>query len=324
MARKSAVVLSERPVDESRPGHARRIESLIAYLENEGYTVRNVAVTRGVAGRVTRAFAVLRVAAVRKQLVEGDVVYVAGLGGAHMLWLAKRLASRFEVVFDSCDSWNLQLSTRRAEGGAIFPIRVGRWMIGRAGRLAAVSYISLRDASADTDLVRVATTVVPQAPIAELNGVEPVRYPLTRIVIPADFGSFHNRVRADSVLNAVAVIAAEARDVRFEVFGLIPEGFEVPSPLIYRDWVDNLREIYGGSTGVVVTNRAGSGVPNKLLEARQSQRPVVLHASFQSLDLTGPGLYYFETEAELIQAIRNMISGVSAATGVITHDTHDS
>ena len=306
----NAVLISERTAEESPPGHARRIESLTEHYEMAGYSVEVIALQAGRGSKLQRAVRVVTARDVWARASSADLAVVSGLGAPHMMVIARRLARRVRVVFDCCGSWTLQARARAAEGAPRLPILAGALIMRLPSRIDSFSYIHERDVLADRHLLRKSAHVVPQRRVAELAGLGQVEYPLARVVIPADFTSFHNRVRAEDVLNRTARVASRNANVRFEVYGRVPSDFTLPSRVEKMGWVADLTSLYSGSTGVIVTNHAGSGLPNKLLEAIQANRPVVLHESFRFLSKDLPAhAYFFRAPAELEVAIQAMIDG---------------
>lgn len=304
----SIVVVSERPLRLSPPGHGRRIESLTAYYENHGHTVTQVAVSEKGGSLPLRFLRSLLFSAHRVTDASPELIVVSGLGAPHMLLLARRLARRAKVSFDSCDSWTLQLQHRRTDRARTLPIRLGIALLHWRSRIETNSYISARDSNSDR-FSSIPTVVIPQVVDASLTELKEVAYPLERIVVAADFESFHNRKNASLLLRTLSELAQERPNVRVDIFGKIPADVELPSGVTRRGWVPKLSDVYDGNTGVVITNTSGSGIPNKVLEAIAGRRPMVAHRSLGYLDYSGSRVYFYEDKRTFSNAVGRMILG---------------
>ncbi|WP_100814403.1 glycosyltransferase [Microbacterium lacus] len=242
-----------------------------------------------------------------------DLVVVAGLGAPHMLFLGTKLARRVDVVFDSCDSWSLQLSARRAAHARTLALKAGIALTRRAS--VDFSYISTRDAAADAALLDGTPIVIPPHVNPELAQLAPVSYPLERLVIAADLRSFHNLEMLDMVLRAASQTSRET-GVRLEIFGHASDRMALPENVRHLGWVDHLSSVYDGNTGVVITNSPGSGLPNKAIEAMQARRPMALHHSIDYLPHVDPRTaYWFHDEQSLSRSLLAMVRGEARDEG---------
>lgn len=245
-----------------------------------------------------------------------EAVLVLGLGAPHMLLVASYLSKRSAVVFDACDSWLLQMRARlRGQPTRLIVPLIGTVVHIFARHDMSVTYISARDCRTDRILnIRRRTGVVYSRAPGELQALPDVRYPLERLVVPVDLLSFHNLDGFGNLLEALRMMLPSERP-RTEVFGPYSpsDGTDVAA---YMGWVRDLADLYVGDTAVFVTNSAGSGVPNKLSEALEARRPVIVHRSVaKSLELEH--VWVYDNASDLAITLKKMqtnpIGGFSAA-----------
>lgn len=308
-----ALVVSEFRPEHSNPGVRLRHAHVRAWLTEQGIDVTEAYLwdTNG-APRLQRGLGARRGAGLLRGVSSTDTaVIVLGLCAPHMLGLASRYARHHAVVFDACDSWIGQVSSRARQFrvGLVAPALVGAVRQPASSRRLAISYISERDRVRDQVLNRGrAAFVIPPAAPRGLAALGPVRFPLERVVMAADLGSFHNKLGFSWFLRSALQLADEL-PVRFEVYGPVPPREPLPPNMRYFGWVDSIRSIYEGDTGVVVPNLAGSGVPNKLLEAAASGRPAVVHRSWEDCRVPPTLRWSFDDPRSLTDAIRSMVDG---------------
>lgn len=309
-----AVVLSERHKDASPPGHARRIDSLERHYAEAGFRVEHhtIGVTEP-ASKLSRVAACVAHSNRWIASLPAEVICVSGLGSPQMLWVANHLARSHAVTFDACDSWLLQQAARRRVHESEASSVVGGFLTRLSRGVQQFSYISTRDALADARLHGGRSVVIPQQLPAELSLLDPVNRPLRRVVVPADFRSYHNRAMSGAALRSAAIVASRNPSLRVEAYGLVEHTSDIPPGVALMPWAGSLAEIYAGDTGVVITNVEGSGIPNKFIEARAARRPMVLHDSLRYL-ATDPteDLTFFHNESEIEPAIESMVNGIKA------------
>lgn len=309
-------LISEFPPSAAPPGIRRRLEHLYAWANSRFDSIvrLDLAETRG--SKVTRVGAVIRSGWVRKEIPSGSEVLISGLGAVHMLLLAATLSRKFVSTYDACDSWTLQVSAR-SESSWILAIssRIGRLIQTVATRKLAVSYISQRDADADsrlnrTRLIRVVPASLP-ASMTTLNQAA-LRTPISRIAVSADYSAFHN-VRGLAMLAAAwPEFVSLCPSIHLDLYGVGDADRLKSVGGRMHGWADDIMDIYSAGTAVFVTNVGGSGVPNKLLEALASGLPVVVHKShgpFARQNAVGR-VIEFSDEHDLVIALQRAI-GVS-------------
>lgn len=231
-------------------------------------------------GFVRRALRALRF--VPAPLRAPSATVVLGLGAPHMLLLAARLSRSAAVIFDACDSWLLQTRARWREGArvsALVPL-AGTVVAAFAGRRLRATYISERDAHVDARWLRSSVSIVPQVVDADVLAlaVNEVRYPLDRVVAPADLRSFHNLRGIEALARASEALSRDGKEIpcEIQVFSSTSGIDSAISGLRNMGHADALAAIYEGNTGVFIANAPGSGLPNKVLEAVSAKRPVLL------------------------------------------------
>lgn len=305
------VILTETPEDNDVPGRHRRYLSVKAWLEaSTGRPIQNRSISSVPAtGKLSRA-----ARAIRWLNTDGQRDFVVcGLSAPHMLLLAIRLARSANVVYDSCDSWLLQSQARRAQGGASrFLSIAGVVLTFLSPRFLAVSYISGRDAQADIRIARRQHQIlIAQFRDPTLAALPPVEYPITRLVVVADAGSFHTRSSLSEFLPELAVHCG-AHGLSLELYGKL-DRLSIPPGVEVRGWAPNLSDVYSGNTAVFVTNVSGSGVPNKVIEANTSGRPVLIHSSLSYLkdELSVPA-FWFEEKSDIGSALRSLVESSTA------------
>lgn len=306
------LILSEQAEARSSFGRQRRIHSLKGWAIGQGCDVAVASVLQ--AGDDAKGWA--RVGrTLRWRPPAGpmgpDVLLVCGLASPHMLIAAILLSRTRRVVFDACDSWRLLGQSLGANRSPKCILEFVSYLVARCfSRRMITTYISSRDAVADFGQVsRRRVFVIPQlvddGGLEELAGVE---VPLSHIVVAYDAASPHNRVGAQKYLPIVASAsrAAGARVLAFGANGLLnlPDGVEAAG------WVPLIRDVYTGNAAVFVTNIAGSGIPNKVLEANAARRPLILHdsLSYLSNEISVPA-YWFSGTEDLGRAVEDCING---------------
>ena len=309
-----ALVLVDRRTENLPPGHRLRVESIVECLREMGYNTSLTSLTRGTSALARVISSLWRPIPRGARMSAGNrVVVVAGFGAPHMLILANRVAKGQTVIFDTCDSWELQARARSGSAGvSTLPPRVGRWLQPRCRRIALVTYICARDAAVDSrrdDPSRI--RVLPQARNRDLESLPEVSFPLTRLVIAADMRSFHNQAFIRDMGPALGLAVQLGELPPIEVYGHQSTAAPLPEGLQFRGWADSLSDVYAGDTGVIVTNAVGSGVPNKYLEAIAARRPVlaqadVEHARGRDQDM----VYVWRQPQELIPMLKRMVAGV--------------
>lgn len=223
-----------------------------------------------------------------------------------MLLMAMIVARWRRTSLDSCDSWLLQLQHRKAVGARTLPIRLGLMLMRLPNRLLENSYISRRDAQVDL-FGSVPAIVIPQSAPKILSSLPPMSGAPDRIVIAADFESFHNLEGARNVFASMDIFTERHPKIRVQLFGRIPAGFEIPSGIEVRGWVDDIADVYAGNTAVVITNRAGSGVPNKVVEAMAARRPMFIHSSLDYLELDGADARVYTNSEDLLDELEGIV-----------------
>ncbi len=282
----SCLLITECDIATTSLGRQRRDASLAAWAEGAAAgKVAHVSVLAA-EGELSRFRRTMRVIGWRPPAWHGrrPVLILSALAAPHMVVLGLLLSRRHRVVIDVCDSWLLLARAQASQGSPRCLVSLATWMVLRflSGR-CLLAYISDRDANADRfppSLHR--SFVIPQIVAEEqLLGLKPVAYPLSRIVVAFDPKSLHNRRGTSRYLPALAEWA-DRDGVSLEVFGGIPAAL-LPPGVSRAAWVDNLVDVYTGDTAVFVTNVAGSGIPNKVLEASAAGRPLIMHESLTYL-----------------------------------------
>lgn len=290
------------------PGIRRRYEHVLSWLESQEIRPNTHVLLPGNASGESRGRRFLRVVGQRrslaKELPEDGTVLVLGLGAAHMLLIAGFLArSRQGVWYDACDSWSMQfvsrLRTRRLS--TIAPAAIGSVLQLLTRRNLSVSYITERDRRSDRfcNGGRRTAVIDPTAP-AELLGLPPLSGERpTRVVVTADFTAFHNAAGVAALVEAWGAIT-RLPSVELELYG---KGVgEVPAYPGIRavGWSDSIADVYAGPTLVTISNVAGSGIPNKLIDAVAAQRPMVLHESMKVFLRPHPWLFFYSSRDDLV------------------------
>lgn len=313
-------VITEVPPSRLSPGKELRARSIVSFVESAGFVPVLVSTnpSQRVSSKATRLLAALR----GRRYVLGELeqiaptaILVLGLGAPHMLALANRLARNYITIFDTCDSWVLQLRARRASSSVkALPSRLGQFLQRRSRHIRTFSYITARDAQADAELTpRGRLAVIPQQiNNPQLRALPAVNSPLTRLVIAADLRSFHNHQFFTEHATKLSRLVREGRIPAIEVYGN-PGNFELPQGFVHRGWASTLHTVYEGDTGVIVTNSPGSGVPNKLLEAIESGRPAVVDEQLSYA--VGPSvslLHFWGESRSIADATLAMVQGDAA------------
>lgn len=318
MENRRILLITERPIPVQDPGKRLRAEAWKSELTAEGFEVLERPVLEGPVlqsrrrtkfSRVTDSLKGFRhVSDAANKRPSGIVV--VGLGEPHLLLIADRLATTARVVYDSCDSWNLQIQARREYGGSQWVPKAGALLQRLSRRLECVTYISARDALADAEVTRGIRSAVfaPRIEPSErlVNGTVP---PLNRLVLVGDFTSFHNRLSSSEV-QLLSQLASSGEIPTLEVFGKGTDRFQEWDGFVARGWAPTLEDIYSGSTGVIISNVAGSGIPNKYLEAVRFGKPILMRSELQYLPRTGDApVYWWSSSSDLAREVRRMVSG---------------
>ncbi len=305
------LLISESLPAHQAPGKLRRYEHLVAWcaqnaVQHNSYALHEAISDAGLLSRVIASFfAIPRLLRITRR---GDHLWFLGLGEVHMLIIACVLAIfGRRATYDACDSWLLQQQARAAVPGArTFVPRAGAWLQGHSPHSLSISYISARDREADQTLLdrRESLIVRPDLPptLTTLPAVPTGR--VRRIVVALDLQSFHNSQGFDELLRAWQATSHVYPDVLLDIYGRNLPHIDDNNVRI-RGWAESLADVYCGSTAVFVTNRLGSGVPNKLVEAIAARRPIILHRSLATLVQPGPWVFLYddnlpETIADLL------------------------
>lgn len=206
----------------------------------------------------------------------GEIIVLA-LGSPPMMQLARRLHRQGQRVrLDLSDSVLLQWRARRDEANPKL-LAVGAWMIAlhATAPLLPAAYISNRDAQADHVFNRLRPVeVVPASAPPALSSLPAFAWPAQRIVCSGDFTSFHNAAGLDLLC---AAVRGGIDGTRVELFGPAAPVRPLPDEIVYRGWAASTDELLAGNTVAFISNRGGSGIPNKLCEAIAAGRPVIVH-----------------------------------------------
>jgi hypothetical protein len=176
-----------------------------------------------------------------------------------------------------------------------------------AARRLALSYISERDISSDRWLnhgrpIR----LIPFAGPEVLSDLPPMGDVIDRIVLAGDLKSFHNRTGLTLLAEASRIAG---RAPRIELYGPDAPGFGSGDRIRYLGWAESVEEIYDGNTAIFVSNVAGSGVPNKLLEAMSAARPVIVHRSLAALVRGYASAHLYSDAKSLARILETLASG---------------
>lgn len=226
-----------------------------------------------------------RMRAARKFEAPGDVdeVIVLALGSPPMMHLARRWHRRgVPVRLDLSDSVLLQWRARRSEP-SLKLLGVGAWMIAlqATAPLLPVAYISDRDRHADGPLnrLRPASVIPPSAPAA-LGNLPAFSWPAQRVVCSGDFTSFHNAAGLDLLCDA---LRGSSVALPVDLYGPSAPTQRLTDQMVYRGWAPTPDQLLTGNSVAFISNRAGSGIPNKLCEAMAAGRPVIVHEDLRDV-----------------------------------------
>ena len=312
-SRSEVYIITEAAPEQQAPGKTRRYEHYIARLMSAqlSATTLPLLVDSNASGvrRIAASFRASR--SVFKRTRRDQALVVLGLGEVHMLLLAVFLVlAQRKVTYDACDSWKLQWYSRRAQMGGLrsFVPIVGGLVQWLAPRRLTVSYISRRDASADTIILgRRKVDIVPPEAAALLSRIPPVSNSgIERVVAAVDLNSYHNRHGFEEIIDIWPAVRAAFPNVTLDLYGKGLSQVDVEGVRVFG-WAKDIRDVYAGNSLVYVTNRNGSGVPNKLVEAVASQRPLLVHESLSPLLTTSPWVYTFRKDlsARLVEALKD-------------------
>lgn len=318
----NVVVVTEAPQDLSTPGKNRRYLAISEWAQKSSLpiNVKNVAVRSAPSSRaLARIWSALRWR--RPKNLPGNTVFIVNaLASPHMLILANALAQKNRVIVDVCDSWRLQRRAHVEQKGAsgLYSL-LGMLIMGISMRFVSVSYISERDATADGPILRrQRVIVIPQGHDKTLLALPPVTYPLDRVVVPLDATSFHNRFGISKFLPELVAWATGSGE-RVDIYGK-GDVDDRSNAIHFAGWAPSLQDVYRGNTAIFVTNVAGSGLPNKALEADAAGRPLIMHDSLSYMkDEVNVPIYWFSGPEDMRSAIENCIAG-SSTTRTSTRD----
>ncbi|GAA4174984.1 hypothetical protein GCM10022287_19680 [Gryllotalpicola koreensis] len=180
-----------------------------------------------------------------------------------------------------------------------------------ARKIRLITYISSRDAEADARLVGPGQQrVLGIRADPALAGIQPMTGPVQRLVVPADLKSFHNSAFTRAWLSVAAQAAQKYTKRPLEIYGPNAGDMVLPSTARHMGWAPSLAHIYDGNTAVLITNVAGSGVPNKFVEAQAARRPIIAHESLDYVDRTGNSpVHWFADIDQLDEAVRAAVNG---------------
>lgn len=250
----------------------------------------------------------IRLVVARREIV----VVVVGLLSPRLITFAGLLC-RFgvDVTFDACDSWRLLESTTPANSPLSRIARQGAEVQARTTSRLPISYISLRDANADSDLNargnRRVEIVPPTAPSAlrelpPLAGGEVVQ----RFSFSGDPGSFHVKEGVDLLRVAWPQHHRRYPASRLDVYGGRSHLLAAGEGSASHGFAVDIRDLYRGPTVVIIANRLSSGIPNKLVEAVTANRPIIIHASLWDLLDPHPWVQSFHDEKTLLEALARL------------------
>ena len=235
-----------------------------------------------------------------------------------MVSLAGVLSDRnTHVMLDACDSV-LKTSVHKLRVGRVPTKLAGLWLplsLGRASRLAGVSYISERDAAADRIILGSARTViVPPSIPPKFDQLSAFQGPAEQLTVTVDWTSSHNRA-------GFANLARELGHPRFEgvechVYGPTRPSVAFPSNMAYRGWANDLVDIYEQNSVFVAPVAQTFGIQNKIWEAICSRRPVIApDASLQWIPGERPAhVFGYSDQRSLADAIGGAMSQSSVET----------
>ncbi|KYH44493.1 hypothetical protein [Branchiibius sp. NY16-3462-2] len=249
---------------------------------------------------------------------EAHVTILIALGSPPMGHLARRLhRGGRNVILDVCDAAALQWRARRTAGDPKL-LAVGAWMFALQALSPGLpmSYIAGRDADADRWLnVLRPTSIFPMQTSPDLGRLSPFRWPAERIVLSGDFRSFHNQRGLAALCQAVTMAGP---DIAIHLFGPTSPTGPLPSGMTYIGWADSTAEILEGNTVAFISNRLGSGVPNKLSEAIVAGRPVIVHRELAPVlsDISGADdaeVFWYDDPSSLSAVLRTICGRREAA-----------
>lgn len=212
-----------------------------------------------------------------------DEVIVLALGSPPMMHVARRWHRQgVPVRLDLSDSVLLQWRARCNETSPKL-LAVGAWMIAlqATAPLLPVAYISHRDRRADAVLNRLRpATVIPAKAPPTLGDLPAFTWPAQRVVCSGDFTSFHNAAGLDLLCEA---LRDSPVTIPVDLFGPSAPTQRLPHQMVYRGWAATPDQLLSGNSVAFISNRAGSGIPNKLCEAIAAGRPVIVHEELRDV-----------------------------------------
>jgi hypothetical protein len=225
-----------------------------------------------------------------------------------MLSAAKQLRRRgYSVEFDMCDSSIEQLRLRlKSRRPMLVLVGVWQFLAHLLSPTLPMIYISSKDLSADRwlNLFR-STRLVGAATPLELDSLPDVVLPLTRISMGGDLNSFHN---ANGLADLVGAVRVASICLPVDLYGPAAPAVELPPGVTYRGWAKRVSDLYEGDTVVFVSNVAGSGRPNKLLEAVACRRPIIVHESLASEVSGQENVHFYSNRTDLSRLLERLAS----------------
>ncbi|PWJ25116.1 GT2 family glycosyltransferase [Branchiibius hedensis] len=246
----------------------------------------------------------------------GELIVLA-LGSPPMMQLARRLHRQGRTVrLDLSDSVLLQWRARLAAADPKL-LAVGAWMIAlhATSPMLPAAYISQRDNRADGVLNRLRPVeIIPASAPATVANLPAFRWPAQRVVCGGDFASFHNAAGLDLLCAAVRTAPV---GIPVELFGPSAPARPLPDQVVYRGWAASTDQLLAGNSVAFISNRGGSGVPNKLCEAIAAGRPVIVHEELRDVvsQLAPAGaadVYWYDD----LESLRTALVAVTERTAV--------
>jgi glycosyltransferase involved in cell wall biosynthesis len=312
---RTVMIIMEKLPESSPPGVRRRFEHVEVWAQRRGLTVEVEALIHETQKRHKMQRLLMTIRKAIKPQFSGprpDLIIVLGLGAPHMLIYAIRLVGRADkmgipVIFDACDSWLQQLRSRLKAGQnvlSILPILAGASIQIIAPYRLRLSYISKSDKVSDSIISLLKKRIViPPTADQRLALLDPVSSSVKRIVVSADYESFHNQ-KGLRILAEAWAISRHQTTVGLHFFGKGSLPLDQFPGAIWHGWAEDITEVYEGATVVFVPNIGGSGVPNKLLEAGTAGRPVIVHDESKLLDHNKHGVFRYTSASDLAKIIR--------------------
>lgn len=298
------------------PGVRRRYEHICDWLAAHEIEYSHEALLSfAVASKSSRVRKVLReFQNIDRKIPSDAVVLVLGLGAVHMLLLALYLrfasTTRRRVVYDTCDSWLLQVKARFGAGGLplALPSVAGLVLQALVGRSLSISYISQRDQRSDRWVNLCGTVFIvgpsPSRVLLDTSNLNAVAGRIDRVCVSADYDAFHNEAGMKVLRDAWHSLNFAPSELGLHLYG---QG--VPIHIrgsVLKGWASNILDVYSGNSAVFIPNMGGSGVPNKLIDALAARRPVLIHKSASGGLEENPLVFIFEDDLELAKILQRL------------------